>query len=77
VDVYIHIFSTSALLGGGQSASRPGRFTTGVTPPRYPLDRRLGGPQSRYELRGPNRDSNSDLVPTALPSSLVKVQIAQ
>jgi hypothetical protein len=32
---------TSALGGGEWSASRPGRF------PRYPLDRRLGGPQSR------------------------------
>jgi hypothetical protein len=28
VDVYIHIFLTSALVGGEWSASRPGRFTT-------------------------------------------------
>jgi hypothetical protein len=27
VDVYIHIFLTSALVGGERSASRPGRFT--------------------------------------------------
>jgi hypothetical protein len=27
VDVYIHIFLTSALFGGEWSASRPGRFT--------------------------------------------------
>jgi hypothetical protein len=30
VDVYIHIFLTSALAGGELSASRPGRFTTGT-----------------------------------------------
>jgi hypothetical protein len=35
---------TSALVGGEWSASRPGRFT-----PWHPLDRRLGGPQSRSE----------------------------
>jgi hypothetical protein len=29
--------------------------------PRYPLDRRLGGPQSRSGRHGPYRDSNSDL----------------
>jgi hypothetical protein len=29
VDVYIHIFLTSALVGGEWSASRPGRFTPG------------------------------------------------
>jgi hypothetical protein len=28
VDVYIHIFLTSALAGGEWSASRPGRFTS-------------------------------------------------
>jgi hypothetical protein len=37
---------TSALDGGEWSASRSGRFTQGKSP-RYPLDRRLGGPQSR------------------------------
>jgi hypothetical protein len=29
VDVYIHIFLTSALVGGEWSASRPGRFIPG------------------------------------------------
>jgi hypothetical protein len=29
VDVYIHIFLTSALVGGEWSASRPGRFIRG------------------------------------------------
>jgi hypothetical protein len=47
VDVYIYIFLTSELAGGQWSASRPGRFTRGGKRPRYPLDRRLGGPQSR------------------------------
>ena len=37
--------STSALDWGGWSTPRPGRFTPGKT--RYPLCRRLGGPQSR------------------------------
>jgi hypothetical protein len=27
-----------------KSASRPGRFTPGERPPRYPVDSRLGGP---------------------------------
>jgi hypothetical protein len=38
VDIYIHVFLTSALVGGEWSASRPGRFT-----PWNPLYRRLGG----------------------------------
>jgi hypothetical protein len=33
VDVYIHIFLTSALAGGEWSASRPGRFTPGERAP--------------------------------------------
>jgi hypothetical protein len=32
-DVYIHIFLTSALVGGEWSASRPGPFTTGEKAP--------------------------------------------
>jgi hypothetical protein len=39
---------TSALHGGEWSASRPGRFILSEKSPWYPLDRRLGGPQSRY-----------------------------
>jgi hypothetical protein len=46
VDVEIHIFFTSALVGGEWSASRPGRFTPEERIPPYPLDR-VGGPQSR------------------------------
>jgi hypothetical protein len=33
LDVYIHIFLTSALVGGEWSASRPGRFTLGERSP--------------------------------------------
>jgi hypothetical protein len=36
---------TSTLGGGGWSTSRPGRFTPGKET-RYPLHRRLGGPQN-------------------------------
>jgi hypothetical protein len=39
-------FLTSALSGGGLSASRSGIFSPGKSP-RYPLGRKLGGPQSR------------------------------
>jgi hypothetical protein len=39
-------FLTSALDGGEWSASLLGRLSRGKSP-RYPLDRRLGGPQSR------------------------------
>jgi hypothetical protein len=46
VNVQIHIFLTSALAGGGWSASRSCRFTPGERD-RYLVDRRLGGPQSR------------------------------
>jgi hypothetical protein len=33
VDVYTHVFFTSALVGGEYSASRPGRFTPGERAP--------------------------------------------
>jgi hypothetical protein len=33
VDVYMHVFLTSALVGGEWSASRPGRFTSGERAP--------------------------------------------
>jgi hypothetical protein len=37
---------TSALVGGGRSTPRPGRLTVGKES-RYPLCKRLGGPQGR------------------------------
>jgi hypothetical protein len=45
-------FTTSVLDGGEWSASRPGRALPPGKGPRYPLDRRLGGPQSRSGHRG-------------------------
>jgi hypothetical protein len=44
-------FLTSALDGVEWSASRPGRLISGKEP-QYPLDRRLGGPQSRSGCGG-------------------------
>jgi hypothetical protein len=46
VYVQIHIVFTSALVGGERSASRPGPFCLWGKNPLYPLDRRLGEPQS-------------------------------
>jgi hypothetical protein len=37
VDVYIHIFLTSTLVGGEWSASHPGRFTP-VKKPLLPIE---------------------------------------
>jgi hypothetical protein len=45
-------FLTSALDGGEWSASRLGRALPQGKNPRYPLYRRLGGPQSRSGHRG-------------------------
>jgi hypothetical protein len=44
VEVQLYTVLTSAIDGGQLSASRAGHVTPGVH--RYPLDRRLGGPQS-------------------------------
>jgi hypothetical protein len=44
-------FLTSALEGGKWSASRPGSALPPEKEPRYPLYRRLGGPQSRTGRR--------------------------
>jgi hypothetical protein len=40
LNVYIHIFLTSVLVGGEWSALRPGRFTTGE---RTPVTHWIGG----------------------------------
>jgi hypothetical protein len=45
-------FMISALAGGEWSSSRPGRTLPRRKDPRYPLYRRLGGPQSRSGHRG-------------------------
>jgi hypothetical protein len=54
VYVQIHVFLTSALVGGEWSASRSGRFAPGKSP-LYPLDRRLGGSTNRFGWRGEER----------------------
>jgi hypothetical protein len=46
VDVEIHVFLTSALVGGEWSASRPGRFTPEERSPLHPFDRRLAWAQN-------------------------------
>jgi hypothetical protein len=47
-----YLFLTSALVGGEWSASRPDHALPRRKDPRYPLYRRLGGPQSRSGHRG-------------------------
>jgi hypothetical protein len=48
---------TSALDGGEWSASRPGRFIPKGKSPWYPLDERLGGPQSGSGRGGEEKNS--------------------
>jgi hypothetical protein len=73
VDVYIHVFFTSALVGGEWSVSRPGRFTPGKRAPRYPLESRLGGPQDRSGRHVEEKilDPIGTRTPTSRPSSVV------
>jgi len=49
VEVLLRAFLASALDGGEWSAPLPGRFIHGQRP-RYPLNGRMGGPQSRSWL---------------------------
>jgi hypothetical protein len=70
VDVYIHVYLTSALVGSEWSASCPGRFTPRGKSPRYPLGRRLYGPQPVWTTwRRPR-------TPTAWSSSPEPVAVA-
>jgi hypothetical protein len=64
VDVQIQIFWTSALAGGEWLAS-------GLESPRYPMDRRLGGPQSRSGQYGEVKilDPTGTRTPTSQSSS--------
>jgi hypothetical protein len=48
---------TSALDGGEWSASRCSRFSPQEKSPWYPLDRRLGGTQSRSGRGGEEKNS--------------------
>jgi hypothetical protein len=69
-------FLTSALGRGEWSASRSGRFTPRERAPRYPLDRRLGGPQNRSGRRGEEQkpctagNRTRAVQPVAIPTPL-------
>jgi hypothetical protein len=69
VDVQIHILLTSALVGGEWSASRTGCFTSGGKSRQYPLDRRLGGLQSRSGRLGEKKILNPTGTRTQTPRS--------
>jgi hypothetical protein len=56
VEVLLHTFLTSALDWGEWSASRLGRFFPRERAPGYPLDRRLGGLQSRSGHGGEDKN---------------------
>jgi len=69
--ILLHSFLNTTPDGGEWLASRPGRFTPDKER-RYPLNRRLGGPQSRFRgfvkrykflvptgIRTPNRPARS------------------
>jgi hypothetical protein len=58
VEVDLHVFLTLALGGGEWSALLPGRFTLREKSPWYPLDKRLGGPQSHPGRGGEEKNSN-------------------
>jgi hypothetical protein len=77
VDVEIHIFLTSALVGVEWSVLRPGRFTPGESALRYPFDRRPVGSQRRSERRGEEKilDPTGTCTPTPLSSSPYPVAI--
>jgi hypothetical protein len=66
IDPYFLYLGTS-----WRSASRTGRFISRERPPRYPQNRRLGGPQSRSGGRGKEKiiDSTGIRTPTPRPSS--------
>jgi hypothetical protein len=78
VDVEIHIFLASALVGCEWTASRSCRFTPRKQH-RYPLSRRLDGPQSRSERCGEEKKfavpgiepGASNQWPVAIPTELI------
>jgi hypothetical protein len=56
VEVDFHALLTSTQDVDKWSASRHGRFTSGNRTSRYPLGRRLGGPQSRSGREGKEKE---------------------
>jgi len=62
-EVCFYSFLTSAVDRGERPASRPGHALPSGTDPRYPLDKRLGGPQHWSGHRGSvDPDGHLDLV---------------
>jgi hypothetical protein len=72
VKVQFHTFLTSALDGGEWSATCPVLFTPGDSP-QYPLDRRLGGPESWSEHIDKEKNSHplQESDPGCLAHSLI------
>jgi hypothetical protein len=71
VDVYIHVFLTSALVKGDWSDSLPCRFTPGERAPRHPINRRLAEPQSQSGRGGEEKilEAIGTRTPTPMASS--------
>ena len=68
-DVWIHMFWTSELVGGEWSASHPSRFIAGEIASRYPLAKKLGGPQSQSGRLGEEKILDSTKTRTPTPQS--------
>jgi hypothetical protein len=64
-DVYLLLILDLGTRWGEWSASRPGRALPPGKVPRYPLDRRLGGPESRsaHRLQEKSFSSADDRTP--------------
>jgi hypothetical protein len=59
MELKLHAFLTSALDEDEWSAVHPGRFTTVVRTPLYPLDKRLGELQFRSGSGGEEKKSHN------------------
>jgi hypothetical protein len=70
VDVWIHVFLTSALVGGEWSASRPCRFTPGERTPDTHSTGGWVGPRAGLDNVEKILDSTGTQTPTPLSSSL-------
>jgi hypothetical protein len=70
MDVWIHVFFTSALVGVEWSSSRPGRFI----PREIGPGRRLGGPQNQSGRCGKEKNlTMPGIEPVAIPTELSRL----
>jgi hypothetical protein len=71
VEVYVHVFLTSALLGGEWSASRPGHFTPKERVPGIHWIGGWVGPRAGLDdvEKRKNPDPSGNRTPTRLSSS--------